>query len=131
MSIKHKRRYVVSLHKSPSQTKDEFDVFFDKLWAIDWWYYCKEILCLDQNKLVDKWSFYVWRYSSRFTHYFLRLSQIISDPTHIPPNSSSCFDLFFTNQPNLVTESGAHPSLQPKRNHQILFTKLNLKVEIL
>ena len=31
MSIKNKRGYVVSLHKSPSQTKDEFDVFFDKL----------------------------------------------------------------------------------------------------
>ena len=27
MSIKNKMRYVVSLHKSPSQTTDEFDVF--------------------------------------------------------------------------------------------------------
>ena len=42
------------------------------------------------------------------------LSQIISDPTHILPNSSSCIDLIFTNQPNLVTKSGVHPSLHPK-----------------
>ena len=23
--------------------------FFDKLWAIDWWYYCWELLCLDHQ----------------------------------------------------------------------------------
>ena len=53
------------------------------------------------------------------------LSQIISDPTHILSNSSSCIDLIFTNQPSLVTESGVHP----KCHHQIVFVKLNLKVE--
>ena len=57
------------------------------------------------------------------------LSQIISDPTHILPNSSSCIDLIFTNQPNLVTVSGVHPSLHPKCHHQIVFAKLNLKVD--
>ena len=41
------------------------------------------------------------------------LSQIISDPSHILPNSSSCIDLIFTNQPRLVTTSGFHPSLHP------------------
>ena len=48
-------------------------------------------------------------------------SQIISDPTHILPNSSSCIDLVFTNQPNLVTGSGVHLSFHPKCHHQILF----------
>ena len=57
------------------------------------------------------------------------LSQIISDPTHILPNSSSCIDLIFTNQPNLVTEGGVYPSLHPKCHHQIVFAKLNLNVE--
>ena len=57
------------------------------------------------------------------------LSQIISDPTDFLPNSSSCIDLIFTNQPNLVTESGVHSSLHPKCHHQIVFAKLNLKVE--
>ena len=59
------------------------------------------------------------------------LSQVISDRTHILPNSSSCIDLIFTNQPNLVTESGVHQSLHPKCHHQIAFAKLNLKVEYL
>ena len=59
---------------------------------------------------------------------FLHL-KIISDSTHILPNSSSCIDLIFTNQPNLVTESGVHPSLHPKCRHQIVFAKLNLKVQ--
>ena len=35
------------------------------------------------------------------------LSQTISDPTHILPNSSSCIDLIFTNQRNLLTESSS------------------------
>ena len=57
------------------------------------------------------------------------LSQIISDPTYILPNSSSCVDLIFTNQPNLVPENGVYPSLHPKCHHQIVFAKLNLNVE--
>ena len=60
---------------------------------------------------------------------FYGLSRIISDPTHILPNSSSCIDLIFTNQPNLVSESGAYPSLHSKCHHQVLFAKLNLNVE--
>ena len=57
------------------------------------------------------------------------LSQIISDPTHILPNSSSCIDLIFTNQPNLLTERGVYPFLHPKCHHQLVFAKLNLNVE--
>ena len=39
------------------------------------------------------------------------LSQIISEATHILESSSSCIDLIFTTQPNLVVESDVHPSL--------------------
>ena len=45
------------------------------------------------------------------------LSKVISDPTHILPNSSSCIGLIFTNQPNLVSESAVYPSLHPKCHH--------------
>ena len=71
---------------------------------------------------MEKWSFYVWRYSSRFTHYFLW-----SESDYLWSNSYS--SKFFTNQPNLVTESGVYPSLHPKCHHQIVFAKLNLNVE--
>ena len=36
------------------------------------------------------------------------LSQIINEATLILESSSSCTDLFFTTQPNLVVESGVH-----------------------
>ena len=54
--------------------------------------------------------------------------QMISEPTHMIQNSSSCIDLMFINQPHLVIESGVHPSLHSKCHHQIIFCKLNLKI---
>ena len=56
------------------------------------------------------------------------LSQIIKEPTHILENSSSCIDLIFTTQPNMVLESGVHHSLHQNCHHQIIFAKFNLKV---
>ena len=57
------------------------------------------------------------------------LHQLISDPKHILPNSSSCIDLIFTDQPNLVVDSGVCPSLHPNCHDQITFSKYNLTVE--
>ena len=57
------------------------------------------------------------------------LNQLISDPTHILQHSSSCIDLIFVNQPSLVIDSGIHPSLHQNCHHQIIFCKLNLKIE--
>ena len=137
MSIKKKRGCVVSLYRSPSQTQDDFDSFlmsFEQLIG--------DIIAKNPLFVLITGDFNVrstnWRKNdlstSEGTHVdslttSYGLSQIISDPTHILPNSSSCIDLIFTNQPNLVTESGVHPSLHPKCHHQIAFAKLNLKVE--
>ena len=41
------------------------------------------------------------------------LQQLISDPTHLLPNSSSFIDLIFMHQPNLTVDSGVHPSYIP------------------
>ena len=54
------------------------------------------------------------------------LSQIIKEATHILESSSSCIDLIYTKQPNLVVESGVHPSLYLNCHHQIVFAKFNL-----
>ena len=54
--------------------------------------------------------------------------QVISDPTHILESSSSCIDLIFTSQPNLVMNSGVHSSLHPNCHHQIIHAKFNLKI---
>ena len=56
------------------------------------------------------------------------LSQLINEPTHILHLSSSCIDLIFTSQPNLVIESGVHPSLHQHCHHQIIYAKFNLQI---
>ena len=56
------------------------------------------------------------------------LHQVISGPTHILSQSSSCIDLIFTDQPHLVIDCGIHASLHPSCHHQITYCKLNLKI---
>ena len=56
------------------------------------------------------------------------LQQIIKEPTHISNTSSSCIDLIFTSQPNLITDSGVHSSLHSNSHHQIVFAKPNLHI---
>ena len=56
------------------------------------------------------------------------LQQIIKEPTHISNTSSSCIDLIFTSQPNLITDSGVHSSLHSNCHHQIVFAKFNLHI---
>ena len=68
-----------------------------------------------------------WMRLESITSYYA-LHQIINEPTHILPSSTSCIDLIFTNQPNLVINSGVHPSLHQNCHHQIIFAKINLKV---
>ena len=43
-------------------------------------------------------------------------------------NSSSCIDLIFISQPNLIIESDAHPSLHLNCHHQIVYAKFNLLI---
>ena len=63
-------------------------------------------------------------------HRFLHsLRQFLSEPTHLLFQSLSCIDLIFTDQPNLITDSGAYPSLQINCCHQITHCKMNLIIE--
>ena len=41
-------------------------------------------------------------------------------------DSKSCIDLIFTDQPNLIIESGVHPSLHEQCHHQIIYGKLSV-----
>ena len=56
----------------------------------------------------------------------LGLNQLISEPTHLMGSSKSCIDLIFTDQPNLVIETGVHPSLHEQCHHQIVHRKLSV-----
>ena len=51
-----------------------------------------------------------------------------SDPTDFLERSSSCIDLIFTTQPNLVMNSGVHTSLHPNCHYQTIYAKFNLKI---
>ena len=42
--------------------------------------------------------------------------------------SSSCIDLIFTSELNLITDSGVHSPLHSNCHHQIVFAKFNLHV---
>ena len=55
------------------------------------------------------------------------LKQLIWEPTHILSNSSSCIDLVFKSQPNLVMES-VHSLIHKNCHHQLIYSKFNLKV---
>ena len=62
-----------------------------------------------------------------FIHQF-GLEQKINEPTNIIGDFSSCIDLIFITQPNLVMEPGIHFSLQVNCHHHITFSKVNLKI---
>ena len=56
------------------------------------------------------------------------LHQLINEPTNLLHSSSSCIDLIFTSQPNLVMESGVQPSVQPICHHQLILAKFDLSI---
>ena len=56
------------------------------------------------------------------------LNQLIQESTHILNSSSSCIDLIFTSQPNLVMESVIHSLLHSNYHHQRVFAKFNLSL---
>ena len=56
------------------------------------------------------------------------LDQLIQEPKHILNLTSSCIDLIFAYQPNLVMESEVDLSLHPNCYHQVVFAKFNLSI---
>ena len=128
--------YITVLYRSPSQNSSEFDNFLSEfenmLNLINSFKPDFTIILGDFNARSKSW----WQNDvtsnegtkiDALTSYH-GLHQLISQPTHLLANSSSCIDLIFTDQPNLVTDCGIHPSLHPNCHHQIIYCKLNLKI---
>lgn len=57
------------------------------------------------------------------------LHQIISDPTHLLPDSLSCTDFIFTDQSNFAVDCGVHPFLHSNCHYQISYCKFNLMIK--
>ena len=56
------------------------------------------------------------------------LHKDIKETTHISEHSSTCINLIFTSQSNLIIEPSVHPSLHPNCHHQIAYVKFNLQI---
>ena len=120
----------------PSQSKDDFEAFANNFELnIDTAIANNTFLIAvlgDFNANSNLWfkgdkSTYEGSKIDVFTSTF-GLQQINNELTHIIGDSSSCIDLIFTSQPNLVMESGVHSSLHPNCYHQITYAKFNLKI---
>ena len=126
----------VSLYRTPSQTKDEFENFIKNLE-------------LNLEHIANKSSFLIvvlGHFNARMQGWYrndittfdgcmigfatsqFSLGQIVKEPIHIFSNSASRIDLIFRFQPNLVINSGVHPPLYPNCHHEIIFTKFNLTI---
>ena len=126
----------IALYRSPSQSQDNFETFSDNFEMM------LETLAQKGSFLTtitgdfnakscnwyshDKTSFEGSTIESITSQFGLH--QLINEPTHLLQSSSSCIDLIFTSQPNIVVESDVHPSLHPNCHHQIIFAKFNLKI---
>ena len=137
VSINNKRGYVVSWYRSPNQTSDEFESFITNLEKI-----VADIsrsnlhfilLIGDFNAKSSNWSpnDTITAEGAQLDYFtaLYGMKQVITKPTHILECSASCIDLIFTNQPNIVMDSEVHLSLHEKCHHQIIYSKLNLRIE--
>ena len=104
VSINNKRGYVFSMYRSPSQTSDDFNSFATNLEKL------VVIMSSSNPHFISMIGDFNW--SSKDTtnaegaqlDYFTSLygiKQVITEPTRILENSSSCISLIFSNQPNL------------------------------
>ena len=133
-----KKCFITSLYRSPSQTSDEFETFLtkfeqlvDSIYSLDPYLF---IIFGDFNAKLSSWNVndpdtFEGKKIDELTSSY-GLSQIISEPTHILPTSSSCIDLIFCNQPNLIIDSGAHSSLHENCHHQIIFAKIIFNIHV-
>ena len=125
---------IVSLYRSPNQYQDEFETFTNNLELIlDKIFETNPFLVIalgDFNAKLSQWykndktTTERCKITNLTSQY--ELKQIINQPTHILNNSSSCIDLLFTSQPNLVMESGVHSSLYSNCHHQITYARFSL-----
>ena len=57
-------------------------------------------------------------------------SQLINQTNHCIIGSSSCIDLIFTSNTNLVTDFGVDPTLYKTCHHNLIFGKINFDIPL-
>ena len=114
MKIGEKLCNFIALYRSPSQSQDDFEAFL-KIFELnlDTNLANNPLLTValgDFNVKSNLWcksvkTSYEGSKIEGITSQF-GLQRLINEPTHHTRNSSSCIDLIFASQPNLVMESG-------------------------
>ena len=130
------RVFLSTLYRSPSQTTDQFASFKQQF----------EETIINTNNCSPTLSLYLGDFNARNSGWFTNdttnvagvdladltsmygLKQIINEPTHILPTSSSCIDLVFTSAENYIMDAGVLPSLFPRCHHQIVKLKVDFKI---
>ena len=136
LKIGGKLCYIIALYRSPNQSQDNFEKFSEKLELnLDSLVENSPFLVVligDFNAKSkscyknDKGSFGEYIFENVTSQFGLH--QVIKEPTHILDNSSSCIELSFTSQANLLVESGVQPSLHSNCHHQIIYSKFDLQI---
>ena len=137
IKVKNSKCFVTCVYRSPSQTPDEIDHYLS----------CFEQVCSSLASESPFCSVIIGDLNAKCTNWWNRgtnnhcglelynistllgYSQLINEPTNFEPNKTpTCIDLIFASQPNLVIESGVHPSLYNTCHHQIIYAKICFKV---
>ena len=113
------------LYSSSSQTKDEFETFLKN-------YPFMNVILGDFIAKSNKWCKADITFLEGSTTDTIASSygfnKPIQETTLIVILSSSCIDLIFTLQTNLIMESGIHSLLRSNCHHQIVLSKFNLPI---
>ena len=134
IQLNKKKYFFAAIYRSPSQSPEEFDNFTTNFELMLSKMHAENPFCViitgDFNCRSTQW----WEndIDNNEGRVFEPISsdnglyQLISEPTHLMGDSKSCIDLIFTDQPNLIIESGVHPSLHEQCHHQIVYGKLSV-----
>ena len=133
-----KKFFFTCLYKSPSQSSDEFDTFCSNfnlfLSNINDLNPASSIVIGDFNARSSK-----WRSSDKETFEGCAIhslttsvgyTQFIDQPNHTINNSSSCIDLVFISNPNIICNLGVKLFLFNKCHYNSIFGELNLMVHL-
>ena len=130
INIQNTIGYVAVICRSPSESSNEFDKLLKQVNMLKSSF--TVILGDFDERSRSWWSDDIRCYEGSHTDFLTttyRFHQLISDPTHLLPNFSSCINLIFTDQPNLAVDTDAHPAFHGDCHHQIIFSKFNLTIE--
>ena len=111
VSINNKRDHVVSMYNSRIQTSDDLNSFtfnLEKLIVNISVVICFILIVGDFNAKSSNWSSNETTAAEGAQLGYLKslcgMKKVITESTHILGNSTSCIDLTFSNQPNLIPE---------------------------